>query len=176
MSHKIEKIVSCTCGCHLIRFKKWTDDDDSFMEVYENSFYSKQDSKIRSYFKRLWSAIRGKEYRLFEIVLSHEDIIGLRNALIEATISSNDTQTGAAVYISEDTKWEDGDYVLNPEINSEQSLYDDYPEDGEFVIVETQRETILAQHREDNWYNKLGEIVTDKVMSWWNLPEEMRNG
>lgn len=83
MSHKIEKIASCTCGCHLIRFEKWTDDDDSFMEVYENSFYSKQDSKVNSYLKRLWSAIRGKEYLLFEIVLSHEDTIGLRNALIE---------------------------------------------------------------------------------------------
>ena len=93
MSHKIEKIASCTCGCHLIRFEKWTDDDDAFMEVYENSFYSKQDGKIRSYFERLWSSIRGKEYRLFEIVLSHDDIIGLRNTLVEATISSNnDTQ------------------------------------------------------------------------------------
>lgn len=85
----------------------------------------------------------------------------------------SDTQTGAAVYISEDTKWEDGDYVLHPEINSEQSLCDDYPAKGEFVIVETQREIILAQYREGNWYNKLGEIVTDEVKHWWNLPEEV---
>lgn len=90
MSHKIEKIASCTCGCHLIKFEKWTDDDDAFMQVYENNFYSKQDSKISAYLKRLWSAIRGKEYLLYEIVLSHEDTIGLINALIEAAGGSEE--------------------------------------------------------------------------------------
>ena len=94
---------------------------------------------------------------------------------VETKEPPSDTQTGAAVYLNENTKWEDGDYVLNPEINSEQSLYGDYPADGEIVIVETQREIILAQHREGNWYNMSGEIVTDKVKHWWNLPEEMRN-
>ena len=175
MSHKIEKLASCTCGCHLIKFEKWTDDDDAFMQVYENSFYSKQDSKTSAYLKRLWSAIRGKEYLLYKIVLSHEDTIGLRNALIEVADSPSDTQTGAAVYISESTKREDGDNVLHPEINREQSLCDDYPADSEIVIVETQREIIWAQHRDGNWYNLFGAIVTDKVKHWWKLPEEMRN-
>lgn len=92
---------------------------------------------------------------------------------VETKEPPSDTQTGAAVYISENAKWDDGDYVLNPEMNREQSLYDDYPADGEIVIVETQREIILAQHREGNWYNMSGEIVTDKVKHWWKLPEEV---
>jgi hypothetical protein len=85
MSHKIEKIASCVCGCHLIKFEKWTDDEGAWLQIYENSFYSKQHGRLSSYFKRLWSAIQGKEYLLMEISMSDEDTVGLRNALIEAT-------------------------------------------------------------------------------------------
>lgn len=85
MTHEISKIASCVCGCHLIKFEKWTDDEGAWMMIYENSFYSKQHSKVRAYFERLWSAIRGKEYLLMEISMSDEDTIGLRNAIVEAT-------------------------------------------------------------------------------------------
>ena len=85
MSDKIEKIASCVCGCHLIKFEKWTADEGAWLQIYENSFYSKQHSKVRAYLKRLWSAIRGKEYLLMEISMSDEDTIGLRNALVGAT-------------------------------------------------------------------------------------------
>jgi hypothetical protein len=85
MNHKIEKIASCVCGCHLVKFEKWTDDEGAWLQIYENSFYSKQHGRLGSYLKRLWSAIRGKEYLLCEISMSDEDTIGLRNALVEAT-------------------------------------------------------------------------------------------
>lgn len=87
MDYKIEKIASCVCGCHLIKFEKWTNDEGAWLQIYENSFYSKQHGRVRSYLKRLWSAIKGKEYLLMEISMSDEDTAGLRDALIEATTS-----------------------------------------------------------------------------------------
>ena len=85
MSPKISKIVSCVCGCHLVKFEKWTDDEGAWMMIYENSFYSKQGGRFMAYLKRLWSAIRGKEYLLCEISMSDDDTVGLKNALLEAT-------------------------------------------------------------------------------------------
>ena len=87
MNHRIEKTVSCVCGCHIIKFEKWTDDEGAWLAIYENAFYSKQGGRVRAYLKRLWSAIRGKEYLLCEISMSDDDTIGLRNAIIEATES-----------------------------------------------------------------------------------------
>ena len=87
MNHRIEKTVSCVCGCHTIKFEKLTDDKGAWLMIYENAFYSKQGGRVRAYLKRLWSAIRGKEYLLCEISMSDDDTIGLRNAIIEATES-----------------------------------------------------------------------------------------
>lgn len=69
----------------MIKFEKWTDDEGAWLQIYENSFYSEQGGRFRAYLKRLWSAIRGKEYLLMEISMSDEDTIGLKNALVEAT-------------------------------------------------------------------------------------------
>lgn len=88
MTPKISKIASCVCGCHLIKFEKWTGDEGAWLQIYENSFYSKQDGRFMAYLKRLWSAIRGKEYLLMEISMSDDDTVGLKNALIEATTPS----------------------------------------------------------------------------------------
>ena len=85
MNHQISKIASCVCGCHLIKFEKWTNDEGAWLQIYENSFYSKQDGRFKPYLKRLWSAIRGKEYLLMEISMSDDDTVGLKNALVEAT-------------------------------------------------------------------------------------------
>ena len=30
MNHRIEKTVSCVCGCHIIKFEKWTDDEGAW--------------------------------------------------------------------------------------------------------------------------------------------------
>ena len=31
MNHKIEKIVSCVCGCHIVKFEKWTNDEGAWL-------------------------------------------------------------------------------------------------------------------------------------------------
>ena len=80
-----EKTVRCVCGCHAMTFSKFADDNTVSLEVYENAFYGRYKSKIRLYFKRLWTALRGEEYMLFDIVLSPEDVKGLRDALVDMT-------------------------------------------------------------------------------------------
>lgn len=77
----IEKIVGCVCGCHLIKLSKYPDDDQVYLEAYENSFYSTPGGKVKRYFQRLWSAICGKEHLLFDIVLSHEESIEMADWL-----------------------------------------------------------------------------------------------
>ena len=80
-----EVVVDCVCGCHLIRFTKFDDDDQIYMETYELSFYSKVSGKIRQYFQRMLSAICGKNYLLYDIVLSHEDAKKLARKLFRMT-------------------------------------------------------------------------------------------
>ena len=82
----IETMVSCcVCGCHMVKFVKFEDETTVWMEVYENAYYAKRESKFLRYLRRLWSAVCGKEYRLFEIVLSPEDAKGIRDALVTMT-------------------------------------------------------------------------------------------
>jgi len=80
-----EKYIRCVCGCHVLIFSKFMDDNSVSLEVYENAFYGKHESKFRLYLERLWSAIRGKQYLLFDIVLSPNDAEGLRDALVDMT-------------------------------------------------------------------------------------------
>jgi hypothetical protein len=73
-----ELIVSCDCGCGkslLWQAKQFDDEDEGcYVSLVEHSWYAKQDSKLKSYFKRLWKALRGREYCLTELVLKKEEI------------------------------------------------------------------------------------------------------
>lgn len=69
--------VRCNCGCVVINVMKDSDYDGQrsfvyYLSAYESSFYSRQ-SKIKQYFKRLWSAIIGKDYFLYEVVLDEDE-------------------------------------------------------------------------------------------------------
>ena len=73
MSKNLEAFARCTCGCHIVVIERFDDDDQVYLEVYENRFYASGKSKLADYFVRLLSAIRGQDYLLFDIVLSHRD-------------------------------------------------------------------------------------------------------
>lgn len=72
-----ELIINCDCGCGsglLWQAVKWDDDGAQYyISLIEHSWYGKQNGRMRPYFKRLWKALRGKEYRLMEIVLSKSE-------------------------------------------------------------------------------------------------------
>lgn len=63
--------LRCDCGCSYLV----VDDDDEhdfvYLTVYEDRFY--KSNGLKAYFKRLWSALRGKEYMLWGMVASHSD-------------------------------------------------------------------------------------------------------
>ena len=85
-------------------------------------------------------------------------------------------QPGATVYLNENTKWEDGDYVLNPEmnikmnINCEQSLTDELPKDRQSTEVLLAR--IAELEKLIDQLIEAGRAVTS-VAEWRyaNLPE-----
>jgi len=65
--------VECDCGCVILKIEKDVDEKILyFVSAYESSFYSSQE-KVKSYFKRLWNAITGKEFFLYELVLDEDD-------------------------------------------------------------------------------------------------------
>ena len=73
MSKNLEAFARCTCGCTVIVLERLADDDQVYLEVYDSRFYASGKSKLADYFVRLWSAIRGQDYLLFDIVLSHRE-------------------------------------------------------------------------------------------------------
>lgn len=71
-----EKIFECSCGCTIIRVYKYEDSETmkTFtygISAYESSFGARQ-SKLLQYLSRLWSAVRGKDYHLYEVLLTEE--------------------------------------------------------------------------------------------------------
>ena len=74
MENLKQRNFNCVCGCHIITIDRYEDDKDVSITLWEQPFYSLQPTyKIVSYFKRLWSAILGKEWMLYNIILSDED-------------------------------------------------------------------------------------------------------
>ncbi len=82
----IDEVFPCSCGIHLIRIRKFEsgEDSDTFISFYEDAYYASQDSRIKLYFKRLWSALRGKRYLLFEVALTSGDVTKLSETLERA--------------------------------------------------------------------------------------------
>lgn len=72
-----ELIVNCDCGCGsglLWQAVKWDDEEQFYIMLTEHSWYAKQSGRIKPYFKRLWKALRGKEYCLTEIVMKRTEV------------------------------------------------------------------------------------------------------
>ena len=72
-----ELIITCDCGCgsgilwNGTLFDK--EDEKFFVSLVEHTWYAKQTGRFKPYFKRLWKALRGKEYCLTELVMTKED-------------------------------------------------------------------------------------------------------
>jgi hypothetical protein len=73
-----ELIVTCKCGCgEGLHWQAGTWDDEGeeyYISLVESSWYDKQDSRLKSYIKRLWKALRGKEYHFTELILKKDDV------------------------------------------------------------------------------------------------------
>ena len=73
-----ELIISCDCGCGsglLWNATKFDEEDEQyFVYLTEHSWYAKQTGRIRPYIKRLWNALRGKEYYLTELVMTKSEV------------------------------------------------------------------------------------------------------
>jgi len=50
------------------------EDEQFFVYLTEHSWYAKQTGRIKAYFRRLWKALRGKEYCLTEIVMAKGEV------------------------------------------------------------------------------------------------------
>jgi len=75
-SKKIQ--IECNCGCVVLKVTKdrssveGYDDVLYFVSAYESSFGARQ-RKLKQYLTRLWSAIVGKDYHLYEVVLREDE-------------------------------------------------------------------------------------------------------
>jgi len=71
MRHK-DYYLPCRCGCTLLHVTWLPEEEEFWFTQYELGYYSHQ-ATWKNYFKRLWSAIRGRMYPLFELnVTEHE--------------------------------------------------------------------------------------------------------
>ena len=78
--------VPCDCGHGIFSIEvfDWDDDWDAYFLYYEQAFSSNQTSFwsiIKDRAKFAWFAIRGKKYRLFDILVTRENLEKLRDEL-----------------------------------------------------------------------------------------------
>lgn len=70
-------VLKCRCGCGIITFEKekkdkYYEQDVLYIEYYPIAFYAHQ-HPIRERIRAIWNLIRGKEYRLFDIVANYDE-------------------------------------------------------------------------------------------------------
>jgi len=71
-----EITVKCECNCTIIRVTLDSLDGMFTIQAYEDAYIVRQ-NKIKRYFERLWSSIRGRDYFLYEAVLSDKEYFKL---------------------------------------------------------------------------------------------------
>lgn len=77
----VQKIlVECDDACGIIDITQFVDDNSVWIGYYEDGHYFSQ-GKFRSYFKRLWNALLGREYLLFDIMIQPKTVIELKDAV-----------------------------------------------------------------------------------------------
>ena len=65
--------IPCQCGCGIMEFLRDKDEiqDTLYVSYYPLGFYAYQ-HPLRKKIKAIWDLIRGKEYRLYDIVVDYE--------------------------------------------------------------------------------------------------------
>lgn len=70
-------IIECDCNTHSIKLVKG-DENEYYLNEYVHTFYSKQDktffNKLKFKLKYIWYILRGKDYLLEEVCLTHKDM------------------------------------------------------------------------------------------------------
>ena len=76
---------SCTCGCSVMKIEKYEWENDTVeygFSLYKDEFGNKQPRFFRNVLDRLkytWYTLIGKDYCLFDILLSPEDFEDFKN-------------------------------------------------------------------------------------------------
>lgn len=84
MEPKYKFYLSCDCLCSFLQFVE--DDGLVYMAYYRSSFYSEQFSfmeSVKEYFKNVWFAVTNKNFRLYDVVLTDEQVKKLAEFLNE---------------------------------------------------------------------------------------------
>jgi hypothetical protein len=68
--------VRCVCGCGILVAEQFDDGDgdtDINLSYYEYAFSAYQHGRLWAYLRRLWAAICGKRYRLYDVIVTQEE-------------------------------------------------------------------------------------------------------
>jgi hypothetical protein len=72
------EIIECECGCGMLKAEQFKDDGYTILSYYIHAFGVHQETvwdKFKRRMQMVWDILRGKEYRLYEIVISsNEDL------------------------------------------------------------------------------------------------------
>ena len=80
-------VVACDCTCSSMVISQWLGENGGDVSImfYEHAFGSHQRpirTAIKSYLKRLWCAIVGKDYMFFDLSFIHrKTLVELKNAI-----------------------------------------------------------------------------------------------
>ena len=76
-----EAILRCNCGCGILEINKWDfgeDNEDYSLIYWVPAFYGKQQDNLLQTIKerviRIWQIARGKEFYLYEVVATKEEL------------------------------------------------------------------------------------------------------
>jgi hypothetical protein len=79
------EIIECNCGCGMLKVEQFKDDGYTILSYYVQAFGVHQETawdKFKSRVRMAWDILRGKEYRLYEIVIESDDDLNRLKAFV----------------------------------------------------------------------------------------------
>jgi hypothetical protein len=83
------EVIECECGCGMLRAEQFKDDGYTILSYYVHAFGVYQDTiwdKIKRRVGMAWDILRGKEYRLYEIVIESDESLNKFKAFVAQMI------------------------------------------------------------------------------------------